>query len=513
MSNLRVSTIDSSNGTAGDRARTSPRLGGLLRYLAALVVLVIAFGPAASRAAAKSWTVCSSGCAYSTIAAAVFAARPGDRINLAAGTFAAADVVLDKPGLVLHGRGSSTVIDGEGTSAFEVQADRITIRNLRITDGYQGIRVEKDAQTVSRLTLDGLTIDHNSDVGLELNGSVTLQDLVVRNSTFVGNRIAIRFSSQTIGKEVLIRNNRFSDQLGDAHIYQGDGDGYVDGLTISNNRFTGEVGYSAIYAENLLHARISTNFISDGWFGVTIFPWRPGVTGDIVIANNEFVDLAGASVVIEPDMPFDLPITIFRNRFSQDVSAFQSSKPWILRIALLEGHFSAPITILQNEFVLNQSAPVSATAFFGIGIRGDYAGVTIQRNHLDGGGVSGSGTPGSVPPGAGVYVRGDDEDFGGPTADSELRIRSNSITGFVDGISFYDAVANQFGGMPEENAVTIRGNALGGNTASGVHNGTNPAATIDARGNWWGCKSGPGNPGCSDALGAVLFTPFLRRPL
>jgi hypothetical protein len=43
------------------------------------------------------------------------------------------------------------------------------------------------------------------------------------------------------------------------------------------------------------------------------------------------------------------------------------------------------------------------------------------------------------------------------------------------------------------------------NAAFGLRNDT--AATVEARGNYWGCVAGPGNAGCDAVIGLVSFRP------
>jgi hypothetical protein len=39
-----------------------------------------------------------------------------------------------------------------------------------------------------------------------------------------------------------------------------------------------------------------------------------------------------------------------------------------------------------------------------------------------------------------------------------------------------------------------------------------PDTVVNAENNWWGCKMGPGTPGCDTVTGTVTFVPFRTTP-
>ena len=58
-------------------------------------------------------------------------------------------------------------------------------------------------------------------------------------------------------------------------------------------------------------------------------------------------------------------------------------------------------------------------------------------------------------------------------------------------------------------AVSANLNNLLGNGAVGVNNTGDPANVIvNASNNYWGCRNGPGSPGCSSIEGNVLTNPI-----
>lgn len=96
-----------------------------------------------------------------SIQAAIDAADPGDIVCVMPGTYVE-DVVIDRSGLTLSGRGNA-VVEGTGHSGatISIEADDVTVRRLRVRhpDGNLGI--------AARHGLEGVTIRENrvSDIG------------------------------------------------------------------------------------------------------------------------------------------------------------------------------------------------------------------------------------------------------------------------------------------------------------------------------------------------------------
>jgi hypothetical protein len=81
---------------------------------AAILLLVsFAFGLAApSRSYAAVRTVCASGCKYTTIAAAIAAAKAGDTISILDAVHAESNITVDR-NLIIQGKGAvNTAVDG-----------------------------------------------------------------------------------------------------------------------------------------------------------------------------------------------------------------------------------------------------------------------------------------------------------------------------------------------------------------------------------------------------------------
>ena len=141
-------------------------------------------------AGAAQLSVCPSGCSYTSVRAALNAARPGDTIEIQPGTYnehlkLSKNVTLDGPGAILDGGGAAT----PGSVIIVERGVTATLQGLTITDGYSpdfggGIL------NYGRLTLEGDQIVGNvaagNGGGIYNNGVLTLQDSQVTGNSAAG---------------------------------------------------------------------------------------------------------------------------------------------------------------------------------------------------------------------------------------------------------------------------------------------------------------------------------------
>ena len=136
-------------------------------------------------AEAATHTVCSSGCDFTSIQAAVNAASPGDEINVGAGVFAGG--VTISTDLTIGGGGPSvTTVDGGGSgSVFEIQNATVVLRDMTIRGGSAtnggGVRNDGD------LTIENCDIVNNfADMGAGVYNDMIGQ-VVITTTTISGN--------------------------------------------------------------------------------------------------------------------------------------------------------------------------------------------------------------------------------------------------------------------------------------------------------------------------------------
>jgi nitrous oxidase accessory protein len=120
--------------------------------------LVAVAGRVAPLVAQRTLDVAPAGRGYRTIASAVIAARPGDRVIVHRGVYREPLVVLDKP-IMLVGR-DAPVLDGEGTHGLLlVTAPDVTVRGLVLRN--VGTSFVEDRAALRVEGAHGCTIDGN----------------------------------------------------------------------------------------------------------------------------------------------------------------------------------------------------------------------------------------------------------------------------------------------------------------------------------------------------------------
>jgi hypothetical protein len=159
---------------------------------------------------------------------------------------------------------------------------------------------------------------------------------------------------------------------------------------------------------------------------------------------------------------------------------------------------------------------------WGIFVFVPYVAPTVANNRVSGCDVGfaafGQGAPvrtrfafnRSIDTDVGFYVTDDQLGYG--ANDVAVAIEDNVIDGGIQldttagRVVDAQVVCNRVDGVvADTSAGRIEANAI-----TGTFSSTGP---IDARGNWWGCPTGPNTAGCATVTGPALVTPFLtRRP-
>ncbi|MCB1486955.1 MAG: hypothetical protein KDJ88_05795, partial [Bauldia sp.] len=201
---------------------------------------------------------------YSTIQSAIDAANVGDTIVVHAGTYNEA-VNVNKNGLTIIANGSDVVeINGTfsesnptftsgtlvdwlkaapahsgGSTGLVVNADNVTIENIRVSDGLWGIELGNGSDGT---TLRNVTLESNV-YAIYKQATSAINDLTIEGGSISDGFIGIEFDMASVGG------------------------GRASGVTIDGMEFS-ELMRKGIYAETLANAHITDITMTDvGQFG------------------------------------------------------------------------------------------------------------------------------------------------------------------------------------------------------------------------------------------------------
>jgi len=230
----------------------------------ALVAGALMAGPAS--AATTTVSVCSTGCDFTTISAAVSAASAGDTIDVQGGTYTES-VAVSKPLTIRATTPGTTVVPGPGynDAGFRLQADDVTIQGFTIGDR------SAMSQTV------GIDVASTS-------GARILDDIIVNNQRGV---------SLAGASDTLVSDTRFSDNNGsgpdnNAGLW---GDA-VTGITVQNSTFLGHTN-TAINLAGSSHITITGSRFDDN--GNVAVIWDDT---DVTVSDNIGTLMRGSGVYL-----------------------------------------------------------------------------------------------------------------------------------------------------------------------------------------------------------------------
>jgi len=236
---------------------------------------------------------------YTNIQVAVDAADAGNRIEVAAGTYAL--FTIDKE-LVIHGAGTSanpasgTIIDsGTTLPAATIWAggssttNRCVLGNMRLTGATatqtEGSGIEIEAGTLSHVTITNVVCTGNNGQGIALDGSSFSDILVVDCTLSTNNESGVRLPSTAVVVDFTIQNcivagNRWAGLTGYS---------VTTNLVIRNSQFSGNASNANSYAD----------IVFSGWNGDAQFR-------DITLTGNHAqggIRLTGSHVSKIPTGP------------------------------------------------------------------------------------------------------------------------------------------------------------------------------------------------------------------
>jgi predicted outer membrane repeat protein len=248
-----------------------------------IVMVVFLLISAITVQASAEWTVCESGCDFTSIQAGINSANPGDTLLLTS-VFYYENVVVHK-NINIHGKapGKTIVHGGENGIVFMIEPGvRTVISNLEIIYGSapNGSGVYNNGGTV---ILSKVEVDRNQitafGAGMVYNdhGKLTLLDSTVGGSDGIG---ISNFYGQLILERSTIINNA------------GGIDNFEGAVTVSYSYFAGNtsaagggIHNSVVYSGKALVIRNSAFWINSGGFGGAVYSTG---RGPIKIFNSTF---------------------------------------------------------------------------------------------------------------------------------------------------------------------------------------------------------------------------------
>ena len=396
-------------------------------------------------------------CPYSTIGAAVAAAKTYDVIQVSQGTYHE-DVVIGIALSLIGAPYGNTVIDATGES------------NGIYVDGYDNpglAGVVVSGFTVQNANFEGILLTNVSDATITSN-QVLHNDLSVDINTSMcpgqpafetlegddcGEGIHLLGVDHSIISNNVIENNSggilLSDDTGATH------DNLIMGNIVQNNPFDCGITLAS-------HPLAGSNFTAAA--GV----YHNTINGNTSQHNGYQVPGAGAGVGIFAPFPF--------------------SKNY--------GN------VVVNNVLTNNGIP-------GVAMHAHAPGATIADNIIAGNQISGNGadTEDTATPGpTGINVSGGDTGTVSNTGIPVAVITGTVIAGNV--------IQQETDGVATKTSAWV-GAKLNSfiNVKTGVDNIDPVGGSVDARLNWWGCPGGPTSPACAGVSGInILYVPFLNTP-
>jgi hypothetical protein len=442
---------------------TEPLEGGCLakegnmgrRGLVACAVVVGCLITAGSAWASK--TVCSSGCAYTSIQSAVNAASPGATITIGPGSYFE-NVVVDRP-VTLLGSGLTTVVypatsnpacgggslcGGSASNIFLVQADNVTISGMLLNGDSPNL--------TSGVVVGGADVDAR-------NGIITNHELGTYNGLTV---------SKVKVTNVYLRGLYASS--GGSFNFNHDTVENVQGSEASIGIFN--FGGSGVIASNKVTN--ANDAISANWSTGTQFLSNVVTKSASGIHTDNNGGKGGSADLIKG------------NRVRE-------CRPDGYGIWVFVPYLSATV---ETNTVKGCAVGLAA---FGSAVSGQ--GPTFAANRATGLEASTTNPGGTY----GVYLTTDELGF--EFGDVTATLTGNTIVHFGTGV-----LATQTSPSPGSSAggqatVTASNNIIHPN---GVGANGEAGTSVNAQNNWWGCTQGP-NVGvhCDTAIGTVSYTPWL----
>jgi hypothetical protein len=436
--------------------------------LLSLIIATGVFGISAPASADPPFTVCASGCAFTSIQAAINAATPGGTVKIGPGHYAE-NLTIGKS-VSLVGSGNATVVypsvskpnptdcvSGGGTfcgspgvvsNMILVQANDVTIKNMMLEGDNPAL--------ISGIVVGGADIDARNGIiddwtqGTFTNlivSHVTVRDIYLRGIEAVG---------ADFGETFAFNENTVANVQGSPSsiaIFNRGGSGVISGNKVSQSN-------DAISANWSKGTRFVDNVVTSSASGIhTDNNGGAGGTADFIRGNT-----------VRSCMKDGYGIWVYATYASQ----------------IVDGN-------------------VVKGCYIGLAVFGSQStnqGPTFSNNVVNGGDATTSDPLGTY----GAYVATDLLGIG--AADVNATFTGDSFKNFTTGLfvtqtTFLAGTSGTGQATVSAHGNAFRNNDLGANGQSGT--------IVNATGSWWGCASGPNTHGCDTAVGTVSFTPWLTK--
>jgi hypothetical protein len=436
-------------------------MGRMIRVFA-LGAVVTAWFAIAGAAWGSSTTVCSTGCAFTSIQTAINTVPSGTVINVRAGNYYE-DLVVNKP-VTLHGAGSETVIypsvsmpvcspgslcEGAASNMILVQADNVTIKNLRLRGDNPNL--------TSGVVVGGEDIDAR-------NGIITNHALGIYNNLTVTN---VKVTGV-----------------------------YLRGIYASSG---GTFTFKYDTVENVQAEEASIAMFNFGGAGVMANN-KVSSANDAISANHS----TGTQFIHNTVTKSGSGVHTDNNGDSGGVADLIQSNT--VRECKTDGFgIFVFVPYLSPTVESNKIAGCSV----GLGAYGGAVpgnGPTFASNVVNGMGATTTNVNGTY----GAYLTTDQLSFA--FGDLTATLTGNSFVHFHTGM--FVTQTSPTPGQPAGGQATVTASSNNSFLGNAVGASGDTGTTVNAQNDWWGCPKGPNMGGsCNTAVGTVAFTPWLTtRP-
>lgn len=253
-------------------------------------------------AMAETWTVCPSGCNFTTIQEAINAASEGDTILVLAGEYHE-HIVVNKTLTIEGGDASTTVINGSYSgNGVTIVADGVVLKDIQVTGSARYMPYDEKwpgygigAFNTTDVTVDSCKV---TDCQVGIYGSFTSGFRVTGNEVFQNDveGIYLDHPSLTTCSENTVHDNTFG-----IYVDSSEGRFSCRNNTIIHNKETG-----LCFFDDLGNAEVEGNLIQDNAYVEFEQPGDAGSAGgyfawleNATIRNNRFIHNGGVGLLID----------------------------------------------------------------------------------------------------------------------------------------------------------------------------------------------------------------------